>query len=110
MPFDSVVIRDALLREYYRGGQSFYVVPRIKDLPDIFYTRCQVYTRGAIGEVAVITHESPAPEDEAWGHVDHSEWFYIIRFKQKDLWPEYPDTFGNDSLQTEFSERWLEPA
>ena len=35
MPFDSVVIRDALLREYYRGGQSFYVVPRIKDLPEI---------------------------------------------------------------------------
>jgi hypothetical protein len=81
---------------------------RIKDLPDIFYTRCQVYTRGAIGEVAVVTHESPAPEDEAWGHVDHSEWFYIIRFKQKDLWPEYPDNFANDTLQTEFSERWLE--
>lgn len=35
MPFDSVVIRDALLREHYRGGQSFYVVPRIKDLPEI---------------------------------------------------------------------------
>ena len=35
MPFDSVVIRDALLREFYRGGQSFYVVPRVKDLPEI---------------------------------------------------------------------------
>lgn len=35
MPMDSVVIRDALLREHYRGGQSFYVVPRIKDLKDI---------------------------------------------------------------------------
>ena len=34
-PLDTVVIRDALLREYYRGGQSFYVVPRIKDLKDI---------------------------------------------------------------------------
>jgi hypothetical protein len=32
-----------------------------------------------------------------------------VRFKQKDLWPEYPDDFPNDSLQTEFSERWLEP-
>tara|TARA_R110001592_G_scaffold79054_5_gene236808 strand:- start:23996 stop:27526 length:3531 start_codon:yes stop_codon:yes gene_type:complete len=32
MPVDTVVIRDALLREHYRGGQSFYVVPRIKDL------------------------------------------------------------------------------
>ncbi|MFK5997682.1 MAG: transcription-repair coupling factor [Rhodobacterales bacterium] len=33
--FDSVTIREALLREHYRGGQSFYVVPRIKDLPDV---------------------------------------------------------------------------
>lgn len=35
MPLDHVVIRDALLREHYRGGQSFYVVPRIADLQDI---------------------------------------------------------------------------
>ena len=35
MPFDSVVIRDALLREHYRGGQSFYVVPRVKDLKEV---------------------------------------------------------------------------
>ncbi|SLN73401.1 Transcription-repair-coupling factor [Roseovarius gaetbuli] len=33
--FDSVTIREALLREHYRGGQSFYVVPRISDLPEI---------------------------------------------------------------------------
>jgi transcription-repair coupling factor (superfamily II helicase) len=31
-PFDPLVIREALLREHYRGGQSFYVCPRIKDL------------------------------------------------------------------------------
>ena len=35
MPWDPVVIREALLREHYRGGQSFFVVPRIADLPDI---------------------------------------------------------------------------
>ncbi|MCP2670315.1 transcription-repair coupling factor [Maricaulaceae bacterium EIL42A08] len=34
-PFDPVTIREALLRESYRGGQSFYVVPRIKDLTDV---------------------------------------------------------------------------
>ncbi len=33
--FDAVTIREALLREHYRGGQSFYVVPRIADLPEI---------------------------------------------------------------------------
>jgi transcription-repair coupling factor (superfamily II helicase) len=34
-PWDAVVLREALLREHYRGGQSFFVVPRIADLPDI---------------------------------------------------------------------------
>ena len=34
-PFDPLVIRETLLRERYRGGQSFYVVPRISDLADI---------------------------------------------------------------------------
>ena len=33
--FDQVSIREALLREHYRGGQSFYVVPRVKDIAEI---------------------------------------------------------------------------
>jgi len=33
--FDSVTIREALLREKYRGGQSFFVVPRLTDLPEV---------------------------------------------------------------------------
>jgi transcription-repair coupling factor (superfamily II helicase) len=31
-PFDPLILREALLREHYRGGQSFYVAPRIADL------------------------------------------------------------------------------
>ena len=31
-PFDPVIVREALLRERYRGGQSFFVCPRIEDL------------------------------------------------------------------------------
>lgn len=34
-PFDGLVIRETLLRERYRGGQSFYVVPRISDLEEV---------------------------------------------------------------------------
>lgn len=34
-PFDAVVARETLLREHYRGGQSFYVVPRLADLPGV---------------------------------------------------------------------------
>jgi transcription-repair coupling factor (superfamily II helicase) len=33
--FDPVVAREMLLREHYRGGQSFYVAPRIADLAGI---------------------------------------------------------------------------
>jgi transcription-repair coupling factor (superfamily II helicase) len=33
-PFDPVMVREALLRERYRGGQGFYVCPRIEDLAE----------------------------------------------------------------------------
>ena len=33
-PFDTLIVREALLRERYRGGQSFYVCPRIDDLEE----------------------------------------------------------------------------
>ena len=32
LPYDPVVIREAIMREHYRGGQTFYVCPRIEDL------------------------------------------------------------------------------
>lgn len=33
--FDSVTLREALLRERHRGGQSFFVVPRISDVHEV---------------------------------------------------------------------------
>ena len=33
-PFDELLVREALLRERYRGGQSFFVCPRIEDIED----------------------------------------------------------------------------
>ena len=35
MPFDPVVMREAILRERDRGGQVFYVAPRISDLDEV---------------------------------------------------------------------------
>ena len=52
MPWDGVVIREALLREHYRGGQSFFVVPRITDISDI-----EDFLREQVPEVkAVVAH------------------------------------------------------
>ena len=44
-PWDAVVVREALLREHYRGGQSFFVVPRIADLPDSRGMACRTGAR-----------------------------------------------------------------
>lgn len=35
MEWDDMVMREALLREHHRGGQSFIVVPRISDMSDV---------------------------------------------------------------------------
>jgi transcription-repair coupling factor (superfamily II helicase) len=34
-PQDAILTREALLREKYRGGQAYYVAPRVKDLPEL---------------------------------------------------------------------------
>jgi hypothetical protein len=81
---------------------------RVRDAPNLFYTRTQLYTRGVTGIVAARTYQDLIPEDEAFNFDGRIEQFYIVRFRQKDLWEEYP--FDNDTLQTEFPDRWLEPA
>ncbi|HEU0117823.1 MAG TPA: transcription-repair coupling factor, partial [Alphaproteobacteria bacterium] len=35
LPYDPMVIREAIMREHFRGGQSFYVCPRIEDLASV---------------------------------------------------------------------------
>ncbi|MEX2455209.1 MAG: transcription-repair coupling factor [Rhodospirillaceae bacterium] len=35
MPYDPVMIREAIMREHFRGGQIFYVCPRIADLDEV---------------------------------------------------------------------------
>ena len=81
---------------------------RVKDLPNLFYSRTQMYVRGVMGTIAACTYQDIIPEDEAFNRDGRLEQYYIVRFRQKDLWPEYP--FDNDTLQTESPERWLEPA
>src|SRR5207342_888126 len=49
-PWDAVVMREALLREHYRGGQSFLVAPRIADLPDL-----KEWLRDEVPEVKAVT-------------------------------------------------------
>ncbi|NNC37636.1 MAG: transcription-repair coupling factor [Acidimicrobiales bacterium] len=56
-PYDTVILREALLREKYRGGQSFFVVPRIADL-----RRCEEFLKKHVPEVSyVMAHGRMAP-------------------------------------------------
>lgn len=48
--FDTVTIREALLREHYRGGQSFLVVPRISDMPEM-----EAFLQDQVPEVTYVT-------------------------------------------------------
>ena len=59
MPWDPVVLREALLREHYRGGQSFLVTPRVADLPDI-----EDYLRREVPEIRyVVAHGQLSPTE-----------------------------------------------
>ncbi|WP_163850577.1 transcription-repair coupling factor [Pseudooceanicola aestuarii] len=48
--FDTVTIREALLREHYRGGQSFVVVPRVSDLAEM-----EEFLKTQVPEVSFVT-------------------------------------------------------
>ncbi|NMN95823.1 SH3-like domain-containing protein [Antrihabitans stalactiti] len=79
----------------------------VRELPALFYTRTPEYVRGAVGEIASLAYESPAPEEETWDTPDAKpEWFYVVRFNMATLWHGYAGAPG-DSLQTEIPERWL---
>ena len=55
-PFDPIVVREALLRERYRGGQSFYVCPRIEDLAET-----KAFLDKAVPEVRVAVAHGQMP-------------------------------------------------
>ncbi len=48
-PYDPVTVREALLREKYRGGQAFYVAPRLADLAGI-----EAFLREQVPEVKFV--------------------------------------------------------
>ena len=58
-PFDELLVREALLRERYRGGQSFYVCPRIEYLDDAL-----AFLRQAVPEAKVVVAHGQMPPTE----------------------------------------------
>jgi transcription-repair coupling factor (superfamily II helicase) len=57
MPHDPVVVRESLLREKYRGGQAYYVAPRLSDLPHL-----EKFLREQVPEIKfVVGHGQMSP-------------------------------------------------
>jgi len=57
-PFDPLVVREALLREHYRGGQSFFVAPRISDLRE-----AEEFLKSVVPEVKpAVAHGQMSPK------------------------------------------------
>ncbi|HVA14921.1 MAG TPA: transcription-repair coupling factor [Stellaceae bacterium] len=57
LPYDPVVVREAILRELHRGGQCFYVAPRIADLDEV-----QHQLKELVPEVKIaVAHGQMAP-------------------------------------------------
>jgi thiocyanate hydrolase subunit alpha len=81
------------------------------DITSLFHTRTQAFTRGHTGVVTEFRPVWVVPEDEAFGRIDdgRKEQFYVVRFKQKELWPDYTG-FDVDTLETEVAEGWMVPA
>jgi hypothetical protein len=100
-----------VLEEHPLGLQPRFKVGdrvQVRDMPYFFYTRSQMWARGVVGTIAALTYSDLIPEDEAFNVDGRVQQYYIVRFRQKDVWPEY--AFDNDTVQTETPERWLEPA
>jgi transcription-repair coupling factor (superfamily II helicase) len=58
-PYDSVVIREAILREYHRGGRIFYVTPRVKYMAELKQKLHEL-----IPEVSVVSAHGQMPASE----------------------------------------------
>jgi transcription-repair coupling factor (superfamily II helicase) len=59
LPFDPVIMREAILREYYRGGQCFYVCPRLSDMDGLKEQLAEL-----VPEVRIIEAHGQLPADE----------------------------------------------
>ncbi len=57
--FDTVTIREALLREKYRGGQAFFVAPRISDLAAL-----EAFMADNVPEVSFVVAHGQMPSTE----------------------------------------------
>jgi transcription-repair coupling factor (superfamily II helicase) len=76
MPEDPVVLREAILREHHRGGQIFYVAPRISDLDEV---RSELRTMVPEIKVAVAHGKMASSElEDVMGAFDEGSYHLLL--------------------------------
>ena len=74
------------------------------------HIRTPYYIRGKRGVVERICGEFANPEELAFGRDGLPRRpLYRVRFQQREVWPDYAGV-GEDTVDVEIFEHWLEPA
>lgn len=83
---------------------------RVLDLPVKGHMRTPTYVRGHQGYVERLQGRFPDPEARAYGSSGlPPKALYLVRFRQKDLWPQYKGDAA-DTIAVDIFEHWLSPA
>jgi nitrile hydratase len=74
------------------------------------HRRTPYYVRGKTGTIERVCGEFPNPEELAYGFDGMPRRrLYRVRFRQKDVWPQYAGPDG-DTVDVDIYEHWLWPA
>jgi hypothetical protein len=83
---------------------------RVLDLPVNGHMRTPHFVRGRQGSIDRFQGRFPDPETRAYGRDGlPPKALYLVRFRQKDLWPHYKGDAG-DTIAVDIFEHWLSPA
>ena len=81
---------------------------RRADVPG--HIRTPWYIRGHQGEIERLCGAFANPEELAYNRPGvPAQPLYRVRFRQRDLWPDYRGPAG-DTIEVEIYQHWLEPA
>lgn len=83
---------------------------RVRTDPSQGHVRTPTYVKGKTGVVEKLYGSFGNPESLAYGGDGlPKQPLYLVRFEQKDLWPDYRAP-SRDKLLVDLYENWLEPA
>ena len=102
----------AVAATHSRAPQRFHAGDRVRvrQAHPPGHVRTPWYIRGHAGVVERVCGFYPNPEELAYGRPGlPAQPLYRVRFLQRDVWPDYVGD-GEDSVDVEIYQHWLEPA